>query len=73
MRVGGIVLTAALALGLVACSSEDERKAGRTLYKANQETQKAAAKAGREIKKAGKEMRQGWNDAKRDAQAQPKK
>ncbi len=49
-------------------SDSAARKAGRAAYEIKQETKAAAKKAAKELKRAGEQAREGWNDAKRDAQ-----
>ena len=72
-------LILALAVGLGACSQPDRdthstaREAGKEAYKVAQETKAAAKKAGRELRQAGHDAREGWNEAKREAQSNPKR
>src|SRR5579872_239957 len=54
-------------------SDERMRQAGRSAYDAAQKAQDAAQELSRQVERAGKEARQGWDDAKREHDQQPKK
>ena len=80
VRLWAATMTTFLLLGLGACTREDQKsadseahKAGKAAYKIAQETREAAEKAGRKLRKAGEEAREGWNEAKHEDQAKPKK
>ncbi len=80
VRIRTATTIALLLFGMGACTRRDQksaeseaRKAGKAAYKLAQETREAAEKAERKLRKAGEDARAGWNDAKHEDQAKPKK
>jgi hypothetical protein len=49
------------------------REVGKDAYRASQEIKRGAKEAVQEVRKAGKEVREGWNEAKREDNARPRK
>ena len=79
MRTYGLALILTVGLTITSCKRDahrDEpaaRQVGRDAYRASEEIKRGAKKAAEELRKAGKEVRQGWNEAKRKEDSQPRK
>ncbi len=78
MRLYVMALLLAAGLMISSCNRDrrDEpaaRQVGREAYRASEEIKRGAKKAAQELRKAGKEIRQGWNEAKRKDDTDPRK
>ena len=81
VRAFNISVIVAVALGLVACNSQESahtdepaaRRAGKAAYTLKQDLKKDAREAADKLRKAGKDARDGWNEAKHEDQSGRKK